>query len=61
MTQNTKVTEEEQNLMEKYGITHEQKSMYFYQGYKYERLSDTIKYARNNLASESAASATSSD
>jgi hypothetical protein len=39
------MTEEEKELMNRYGITVEQKSVYSYKGYKYEHLkvSDQIK------------------
>jgi len=48
-----RASEEELKLMEHLGITQEVKSVYLFQGYKYERLSDAIRYAkRSNLASE---------
>ena len=50
MTQEMQGSEEEQELMVQYGITHEKKSVYFYQGHKYDRLSDAIRYARDSLA-----------
>lgn len=53
MTPKEHPSEEEQNLMLKYGITSEQKSVYLYQGHKYDRLSDAIKYARDGLDHES--------
>ena len=40
------MTEEEVKLMERYGITCEQKTVYYYKGYKYERLDDALKYAK---------------
>jgi hypothetical protein len=50
MNQNKQATEEEQELMAQYGITHETKSVYFYQGHKYDNLNDAINYARDSLA-----------
>ena len=50
MTQDMQCSEEEQKLMVQYGITHEKKSVYFYQGHKYDKLSDAIRYARDSLA-----------
>lgn len=49
MTQDEQASEEEQKLMSEYGITHEQKSVYFYRGHKYDKLSDAIRYARDGL------------
>ena len=40
------MTEEEKEPMERYGITVEQKSVYFYKGYKYDRLNDALNYAK---------------
>lgn len=42
------MTEEEQKLMQQYGITVEQKSVFSYQGYKYGQLKDALSYARAN-------------
>ena len=52
MTQDKQCSEEEQKLMVQYGITHETKSVYFYQGHKYDKLNDAIRYARDSLAHE---------
>ena len=52
MKQNIRASEEELTLMTQYGITEEKKSVYFYQGYKYDKLSDAIKYASNRSAGE---------
>ena len=49
MTQDEQSSEEEQKSMAEYGITHEKKSVYFYQGHKYDRLSDALRYARDGL------------
>jgi hypothetical protein len=40
------MTEEEKELMNQYGITVEQKSVYTYKGYKYEHLKDALNYAK---------------
>jgi len=40
------MTEEEKELMESYGITVEQKSVYFYKGHTYENLKDALNYAK---------------
>jgi hypothetical protein len=37
---------EEEKLMEQYGITCERKTMYWYKGYKYEKLTDALNYAK---------------
>jgi hypothetical protein len=43
-----RMTEEDQKLMEMYEITFEKKTVYyfFYKGYKYEKLSDALNYAK---------------
>src|SRR5210317_1789613 len=61
MTQDMQCSEEEQKLMMQYGITHEKTSVYFYQGHKYGRLSDAIKYARDSSARKPTAASTSPD
>lgn len=52
------MSEEEKELMERYGIAVEQKSVYFYKGYKYEHLKDALNYAKIDTSPrhESAAS-----
>jgi hypothetical protein len=40
------MNEEEKELMERYGITVEQKTVYSYKGYRYERLKDALNYAK---------------
>ena len=52
MKKDTRASEEELKLMTQYGITQEKKSVYFYQGYKYDKLSDAIKYASHRSARE---------
>ena len=59
MTQDMQCSEEEQKLMVQYGITHEKKSVYFYQGHKYDKLSDAIRYARDSLGREQSTLSTS--
>lgn len=49
MTQDEHFSEEEQKSMAEYGITHEKRSVYFYRGRKYDKLSDAIRYARDGL------------
>ena len=50
MNRDKQATEEENKLMAQFGITQENKSVYFYQGHRYEKLGDAISYARLNLA-----------
>jgi hypothetical protein len=50
MNSNKQTTEEEKKMMAQFGITQEFKSVYFYEGHRYEKLSDAIGYARHNLA-----------
>ncbi len=38
--------EEEKELMKRYGITVEPKSVYSYKGYKYEHLKDALNYTK---------------
>ena len=40
------MTDEDTKLMETYGITVETKMVYHFDGYKYDRLSDAVKYAK---------------
>jgi hypothetical protein len=61
MTQEMQGSEEEQELMVQYGITHEKKSVYFYQGHKYDRLGDAIRYARDSSARTPTTASTSPD
>ena len=61
MTQEMQCSEEEQELMVQYGITHEKKSVYFYEGHKYDRLSDAIRYARGRSARTPTTASTSPD
>jgi hypothetical protein len=52
MKQATQATEEELKSMAHYGITHEVKSVYLYEGHKYDKLSDALRYARINSTRE---------
>ena len=61
MTQEMQGSEEEQELMVQYGITHEKKSVYFYQGHKYDKLSDAIRYASGSSARTPTTVSTSPD
>ena len=40
------MTEEDKKAMAKYGITHEQRTVFFWKDYKYERLADAVNYAK---------------
>ncbi len=40
------MSEEETLLMEKYGISSEVKTVFHYQGQKYDRFQDALNYAR---------------
>lgn len=40
------MSEEDKKVMEKYGITHEQRTVFFWKDYKYERLVDAVNYAK---------------
>jgi hypothetical protein len=53
--------EEQQQLMSQYGISHETKSVYYFQGYKYDRLADAVRYARDSLSRENATISVSTD
>lgn len=50
MIQDKPPSEAEKKLMSQYGITHTHKSVYCYEGHKYDRLSDAVSYARGCLA-----------
>ncbi len=39
------MNDEDKAAMEKFGITYEQKLIFTFQGHKYERLADAVKYA----------------
>jgi hypothetical protein len=54
MNHDKPASEEELELMAQYGITHESKSLYFFQGHKYDKVSDAIRFARISSESESA-------
>ena len=40
------MNEEDNKLMEQYDITSQQKTVYLYKGYKYDRLKDAINFAK---------------
>ena len=61
MTQDEQSSDEAQKLMAEYGITHEKKSVYFYRGHKYDKLSDAIRYARDGLDRKPTTVSTPSD
>jgi len=58
MNHDKQSSEEEQKLMVQYGITHEKKSVYFYQGHKYDKLSDAIRYASGCSSRETSTAST---
>ena len=41
-----KINEENEKLMRLYGIAVEQKTVYLYEGHKYEHLKDALNYAK---------------
>ena len=49
MLHDQKSSQEARELMAEYGITHEQKTVYFYRGHTYDKLSDAVRYARDGL------------
>ena len=42
------MTDDDEELMERYGITCEHNTVYYYMGYKYERLRDALNFAKND-------------
>ena len=42
------MTEEEKKLMDQYEITSQQKTVYHYNGHKYDSLKDAIRYAKTD-------------
>ena len=40
------MTSDEKKLMEEYGITAESKTIFHFDGHRYERLSDAVNYAK---------------
>ncbi len=46
------MTEEEKAAMEQFEITYEQRKIFIFQDYKYERLADAIKYAQSTIDTE---------
>ena len=42
------MNEHEEKLMAQYGITAETKPLFHYEGYRYERLADAVKYAQQS-------------
>ncbi len=43
------MTEEDNLLMEQYGITSQQKTVYLYKGHKYDSLKDAINFAKIDM------------
>ena len=44
------MTDEQKLAMEKYGITSETKSVFHFEGHKYDRLEDALRYAAQSSA-----------
>jgi hypothetical protein len=42
------MSEQDKNLMEKYGITSTPRTVYFYKEFRYDRLADALAYAKND-------------
>ncbi len=40
------MSEDDKAVMEKYGITYEQRTVFFWKDHKYERLADAVNYAK---------------
>ena len=40
------MTEEQKKTMEQFGITYETKTIFYFQGHRYDHLDDAIKYAK---------------
>jgi hypothetical protein len=53
MKQATEATEEQTRLMAQYGITSETKITFFFQGHKYDKLDDALRYARLGIDAKS--------
>jgi hypothetical protein len=45
------MSEQDETLMAEYGITSTVKTVYSYKGYRYDRLSDALSYARTDTGS----------
>jgi len=39
------MTKDDKQMMDAHGITYESKSVYHYEGFRYERLADAVRYA----------------
>jgi hypothetical protein len=46
MIENNEVTEEDKALMAQYNIQSETKTLFFADGYKYDKLKDAVRYAK---------------
>ncbi len=42
------MSEQDKTLMDEYGIASAPKSVWFYKQYRYDRLSDTLNYAKSD-------------
>ena len=45
------MTEEDKRTMDKYGVTCETKTIYHFEGHRYDRLSDAVDYAKKTIRS----------
>ena len=50
------MTEDDKELMKRYDITAEQKSVYHYKSYRYEQLRDAVNYATTDVKRQRAPS-----
>lgn len=44
------MTDEEKQLMNKFETTYEAKTIFYYSGYRYERMNNTINYAKKMVS-----------
>ena len=45
------MTEEDKRTMDKYGVTCETKTIYHFEGHRYDRLADAVDYAKKTIRS----------
>lgn len=43
------MTDEEKQMIDQFGITNETKTIFYFRGHKYERLSDALNYAKKEV------------
>ncbi|PLW67119.1 hypothetical protein [Pseudohalioglobus lutimaris] len=49
MIKNTALTDEEKVLMAQYNIEAETRTIFYSEGYKYDKLKDALRYARSSI------------